>query len=261
MSASVVVLVPSDGDRQDSHDGRNTDKAGDTDLFDRQVAATAPTESGAAVAPMSASVVVLVPSDGGHQDSHDGRNTDKAGDTDLFHRQVAATAPTEGGAAVARMLADGEPRGGQGTSDTDKSDEDRLLPPTSTVRGARSQSSSAQSSSDQISRGQSGSGTSGSGASGSAQSSSDQSSGDQSSSSAHSDSSAEISSDQSDNVPKGNGKEGSAQSSSDQSSGDQSSSSAHSDSSADINSDHSGKGKGGKGKGGENKGGADKGGG
>jgi general secretion pathway protein A len=234
VSAGAVTSVASDDGSQDSQDAGDRDKAGDTDLFDRQVAATAPTV--AAVAPMSASAVILVPSDDGSQGSQDAGNTSKAGDTDLSsYLPVASTAPAESVAAVAPMSAsavivvpsDGEPRGGQGTSDTDKFKVDRFLPTARTVRAARSTAVRSASISTSAATGisadsdQSGSVQSGSDQSGGAQSGSDQSGG------------AQSGSDQSGGAQIGSGQSGSAQSESDHSG------SAHSGS-AQSESDHSG---------------------
>jgi type II secretory pathway predicted ATPase ExeA len=254
VSAGAVASVASDEAPRASPQDGGTARAGGPYAFHRPVAVTAPTESVAAVAPLSDSGVILVPSDDGPQDSQDADNTDKAGDTNLFYLQVfdrIAPMARMSTSAVTSASA-GELQGEQGTRDTDESDGNRSLPKARTARAASStavlsvsisaspstgvpssneparsnspESSSDQSGSDQSSSDQSGSDQSGSDQSGSDQSGSDQSSSDQISSdqsSSDQSSSDQISSDQSSSDQSGSDQSGSDQSGSDQSSSDQ----------------------------------------
>ena len=94
VSAGAAGVASADEPQVSPRDG-GTDRASGPYAFHRPVAATAPAEAIAAVLPPSDSVVILIPPDDGPQDSQDARGRDKAGDTDFFNRQDAATAPAE----------------------------------------------------------------------------------------------------------------------------------------------------------------------
>jgi hypothetical protein len=191
--AATPTSVPSDHEPQGGQDASDPDNASDADLVYAPIAAAAPANDVAAVTPVSTRVVTATsapPADEtrGHQDAGD---ADNASDAALFYIPVAAATPVGDIAAPASTgevtstsaHSDEEPRGGQGTSDTDKSDDiNIILQTTAATPAVRStpfssmsistspastsipsgdepdtQSSSDQSSSDQSSSDQSGS--------------------------------------------------------------------------------------------------------
>jgi hypothetical protein len=247
--------------------------ANDADLFYLPVATAAPTNTDAAMGPVSTATVIATKSPAlakdfrgdegtGDTSKSDGANTflqipriaHIARNPSVSLVPLSAPASTGVSSGNSPVQSGGAQNTGE-TSGIQSSDTQSSDDPSSTDQSSSSthSNSSADISSDQSDNGQKDKGKKGSVQSSNDKSSSEQGNGDQGTSSAPSNSSAEISSDQSDNGQKGKGKKGTAQSSN-----DQSSSSGHSDSSADISSDQSGEGKEGKDKGSKNKGGKDK---
>jgi hypothetical protein len=163
--AATSPVVSSDDEAEDVQDADDTDDAGGVDP------SAVPVASIAAVDPVSNSAVTSasVPSNHEPQGGQDAGVSNNAGDPDLFYIPVAAATPagdmpvpasTSGVTSTSAQSAE-EPRVGQGTSDTDKSDDINIILPsmsigtspasTSVPSGDEPDTSYAQSSSDQSS--------------------------------------------------------------------------------------------------------------
>ena len=119
VSSGAVTSVASNDEPRDRQDVVSTARAGGPYAFHPPVAATAPTEAIAAVAPASAAVTSVASNDE-PRDRQEVVSTARAGGPYAFHPRVAATAPTEAIAAVApasaavtSVASNDEPRDGQ----------------------------------------------------------------------------------------------------------------------------------------------------
>ena len=99
-----MTSVASNDEPRDRQEVVSTARAGGPYAFHPPVAATAPTEAIAAVAPASAAVTSVASNDE-PRDGQEVVSTARAGGPYAFHPRVAATAPTEAIAAVAPVSA------------------------------------------------------------------------------------------------------------------------------------------------------------